>query len=71
MARAEFPALSRKCGRLASEPNLCPGRCHRICRARHFHLDARGPKVPGQRPPRPRRALLARPVGRCPPWSRA
>jgi hypothetical protein len=42
------------------------GKGHRLCHAATSPLRQPGAKAPGQRPPRPRRALLARRVGRWP-----
>jgi hypothetical protein len=42
------------------------GKGHRLCHAATSPPASRGPKAPGQRPPRHRRALLARRVGRWP-----
>jgi len=44
----------------------CLGESHRLRHAATSNLSGRAPKGPGQRPPRPRRALLARQVGRWP-----
>jgi hypothetical protein len=44
----------------------CHGRGHRPCHVATLTPGPPGAKVPGQRPPRPRRALLARRVGRWP-----
>ena len=57
--------------RKAGKPSACarlahPGRGHRPCHSATLTLGRPGAKAPGQRPPRPRRALLARRVGRWP-----
>ena len=44
----------------------CNGRGHRPCQSATLPLDQPGAKAPGQRPPRPRRALCTRRAGRWP-----
>ncbi len=64
--RGVFPVFARRGGPVHSGMPGVSGRGHRPCHSATLPLASRGPKAPGQRPPRPRRALLARRVGRCP-----
>jgi hypothetical protein len=50
----------------ANRQRRCHGRGHRPCQITTLILGPPGAKAPGQRPPRPRRELFARRVGRWP-----
>jgi hypothetical protein len=68
--RSAFPFPARS-GAEEHSPNHqrhCYGRGHRPCQVGTVTLGLPGAKAPGQRPPRPRRALRPRRVGRCLSW---
>jgi hypothetical protein len=62
-----FPPRNGAEGGVMHPPSPRPtGKGHRLCHAATLPLRQPGAKAPGQRLPRPRRALLARRVGRWP-----